>query len=351
MNILDIDPRNDNRWDELVKSCSNSSIYHSRSWLNVIVNSYGYQPFFLVLEDSNKELIAGFPAVRVSSRLTGKRVVGISFSDYADIITRNGNLIKEFSLMVIQYLEKTKSLPLEISCHDNCKLVSQFQTTRQTWNHSIQIKDSMDTMKQLFSSKARQNINIARKKGLLVEYSNTLSDMNEFYSLYVTMRKRKGLLPQPFNFFKSIHKIYQSKDMLDLIFIINNGKRVAGILIIAEPEFATTYALYSGSLTEAKFFRANDILYYHCIKRSIERGMKTLDLGRTSIDNLGLRRFKLKWGAKESVISTYQYPFKGEKQLLLFNRHSHKKIIHYFLSKMPSSVLKTVGGIVYPHLG
>jgi hypothetical protein len=48
---------------------------------------------------------------------------------------------------------------------------------------------------------------------------------------------------------------------------------------------------------------------WECIKRFADKGFDTLDLGRTSLANEGLGRFKLGFGAREERIEYYKYDF------------------------------------------
>ena len=51
---------------------------------------------------------------------------------------------------------------------------------------------------------------------------------------------------------------------------------------------------------------------WEAIKRYAENGFSRLHLGRTSLANEGLRRFKLGLGAREEKIEYYKYDFRKE---------------------------------------
>lgn len=59
-------------------------------------------------------------------------------------------------------------------------------------------------------------------------------------------------------------------------------------------------------LTLLTFFAGNVVLWV-AIKTLVQRGADTLHLGRTSMENEGLRRFKLSWGSEEEVIRYFRF--------------------------------------------
>ena len=61
LQIKRIDPLLDSRWDDYVFKNDNSNIYHHSAWGHVIQSSFGYKPLYLVLEDSEKNILGGIP--------------------------------------------------------------------------------------------------------------------------------------------------------------------------------------------------------------------------------------------------------------------------------------------------
>jgi Acetyltransferase (GNAT) domain len=93
--------------------------------------------------------------------------------------------------------------------------------------------------------------------------------------------------------------------------------------------------------------RPNNILMWEVIRRYAEDGFETLHLGRTSIGNEGLRRFKLGFGAREDKIQYCKFDFvKGTfiKQI----DHSAGWFNCPF-RWMPLPALRLAGEMLYPH--
>jgi hypothetical protein len=56
--------------------------------------------------------------------------------------------------------------------------------------------------------------------------------------------------------------------------------------------------------------RPNNLLFWEVIRSAVENGDRTLDFGRTDLDQEGLRTFKSGWGAAEEPL-TYSYVSTG----------------------------------------
>jgi hypothetical protein len=79
-----IDPLVDHRWNDLVASHPQASVFHQRGWLEALARTYGYEPFVLTSAAPGAPLGDGLVLCRVSSWLTGTRLVSLPFSDHCD---------------------------------------------------------------------------------------------------------------------------------------------------------------------------------------------------------------------------------------------------------------------------
>jgi hypothetical protein len=83
------------------------------------------------------------------------------------------------------------------------------------------------------------------------------------------------------------------------------------------------------------------------IRSLLRRGVKKLDLGRTSIHNEGLRKFKLAWNAEEKNIGYFRYSIPQEKFVSAPDESAgwHNRVFN----ALPSFVSQTIGQLLYPH--
>jgi hypothetical protein len=94
INILD--PLVDRRWDQLVASHPSASVFHDRGWLNALARTYGYQPLVITTANESEALENGIVLCRVSSWITGTRLVSLPFSDHCEPLLENLGQLPEF---------------------------------------------------------------------------------------------------------------------------------------------------------------------------------------------------------------------------------------------------------------
>jgi hypothetical protein len=83
--LVELNPLEDPRWDELVIGHPEGTIYHHSAWHQVLCETYGYTPLYLgqTIPGGNK-IFGIFSFMLVNSILTGKRVVSLPFTTYCN---------------------------------------------------------------------------------------------------------------------------------------------------------------------------------------------------------------------------------------------------------------------------
>ncbi len=89
LNIVRVDPRNDQLWQRLVEQAP-SGVFHSPSWIQVLTDTYGWQASAYVILDDRGEPCAGIPFCRITDIL-GERIVALPFSDYCDPLVNDAH--------------------------------------------------------------------------------------------------------------------------------------------------------------------------------------------------------------------------------------------------------------------
>ena len=76
-----LDPRTDERWEEFVERAERATMFHHPAWLELLAARYRYDFAASCLVDDDGRVVAGLPWARIESRLTGRRLVALPFSD------------------------------------------------------------------------------------------------------------------------------------------------------------------------------------------------------------------------------------------------------------------------------
>jgi lipid II:glycine glycyltransferase (peptidoglycan interpeptide bridge formation enzyme) len=117
-----------------------------------------------------------------------------------------------------------------------------------------------------------------------------LNDPSAFYTLYLRMRTQKGLLPQPFSFFRSVWEKLIERNQGDLYLAEYEGRTVAALLILIYNRLASYE--YGATDVSRLSLAPSHFLLWEAIQRSRRQGCIRFDFGRTSSDNKGLLLFK-----------------------------------------------------------
>ena len=165
-------------------------------------------------------------------------------------------------------------------------------------------------MLERFDSSVQRAIRKAEKSGVVVEIAHGLDAVRSFYELHQGTRQKHGGPPQPFTFFANIHRHIIEKGH-GFVALARTGDRV----IAAAVFFCFgKKAIYKFGASDEQFqqLRGNNLIFWKAIQMLAGNGVVELDFGRTSLENEGLRRFKLGWGTVESRIDYFKYDFKGK---------------------------------------
>jgi lipid II:glycine glycyltransferase (peptidoglycan interpeptide bridge formation enzyme) len=214
------------------------------------------------------------------------------------------------------------------------------------YGHKLDLTIGMGELFARLQSPVRRAIRKAEKSGLTVEASKTREAMLDFYRLHVWTRRRHGLPPQSLTFFLNIHEAIIKTGLGFIVLAQRETKPIAAAVFLHSG--ATALYKYGASDKGVQELRGNNLVMWEGIKRLTGKGLKTLHFGRTSVDNDGLRKFKLSWGTKEEIIEYFRFAFRPN---MWVNRCRNASQFHNRLfRRLPLAVNRVAGTLIYPHL-
>jgi len=214
------------------------------------------------------------------------------------------------------------------------------------YGHVIDLISNEKTLFSRLDSAIRRGIRKAQNTHLEVEFCSSLESVRTFYGLHCRTRQRHGLPPQPFRFFENIARHVLAKGHGFAAIARLNQRPVAAAVFFHQGR----QAIYKFGASDYAFqhLRPNNLLMWEAIKRYAANGCQQLHLGRTSLANEGLRRFKLGFGAREEKISYYKHDFL--KQAFVTDTDRAEGWFNRVFRLMPRPLLRLAGQILYPHL-
>src|SRR5664279_4168439 len=213
------------------------------------------------------------------------------------------------------------------------------------YGHQLVLEPDADRMFARLESSVRRAVRKAEKSGVTVTVSQSLEAMKVFYSLQCKTRRKHGLPPQPFVFFRNIFEHILSKN-LGMIAIASFGQRPIAASVYFQLGARAVYK-YGASDEAFQHLRGANVVMWEAIKWHARHGAKTLHLGRTSIGNEGLRRFKLGWGAGEQKIEYAKYDLRKNRYVTQTDEATgwYNRVFNV----LPMGLSRLIGAVLYRH--
>jgi hypothetical protein len=339
-----VNPVTTRKWDELLLTHPGYTFFHSSSWAKVLSTTYRYTPLYFT-SVANGKLEELMPFMEIDSRLTGKRGISLPFTDLCSPLLPaeggNGRLLDD----VIGHGIRSGWRHLEIRGGNGT--VSDTPAFSCFYGHHLDLVEDEEVMLSRFRNSTRRNIYKAISDGVKVTIGGSLPEMREFYRLNCMTRKRHGLPPQPYRFFRNLHEQVMAKDHGIVVLASLHDRVIAGAVYLHMGK----KAIYKYGASDLRYqsTRANNLVMWEAIRWYASRGYGHFCMGRTESDNDGLRQFKLGWRTREYTIRYYRYDLVGRSFVNskpgLGDRYAP------LFSRLPLPLLRAIGAMAYRHIG
>ncbi len=344
LNLQIINPITYPNWNDLVLSHPAYSFFHSSHWATVLAESYNYKPVYFVTIDE-KGLSCLIPLMEIKSFITGKRAVSLPFSDYCEPFIPDGYDLQDVMSYLHEWGVKSGWKYVEIRGYGD--FMEDVPVSSSYYGHVLDLSREEKEIFKSFSNSNKRNIKSAVKRDVEIKICSSLESIKAFYRLNCITRKRHGLPPQPYSFFKKIfaHVISQNHGIVVLADYVD--QTIAGAVYF---HFGKKVIFkYGASDSAYQYLRANNLIMWEAIKYYCNKGYEQLSFGRTDLDHEGLRRFKSGWGGDEQIIKYYKFDI--QKETFIQIKPGITKFKKRILEEMPVPVLKLVGSVLYRHIG
>ena len=211
--------------------------------------------------------------------------------------------------------------------------------------HTIQLEPDPDQVSKRFKRTHLQNIRQAEERGVKVEFGDKLEHLKVYYDLQLETRKRHGIPAQPWKYFALLWKYIVSDGKGFVLLAQNDNEYIAGMVYLSWGK--TLIAKYAASREDSFKLRPNNLLFWEGMRWGCQNGYQVFDMGRTELENKGLRNFKCRWGAVEEPLN---YSVLSAKA---FQPSSDKldRLLHTIIQRSPLWVCRLTGELLYKHVG
>lgn len=302
-----VDPLLDPEWDRLVAQHPAATIFHTSGWARVLASTYGYTPEYYIRKSENAPIEA-VCLMSVDSWITGRRAVSLPFSDRCEPLL-NGDSDFGSLLELLRGLGRNKGWKSIELRGLPTGLAGKASTI--FYEHTLQVGNDERRLFESFEGSVRRAIRKAEKSGVRASIETGLEAVRSYYELHCLTRKKHGTPPQPFLFFKNIHRHLLEKGSGFVALAKLDGQAIAGGIHFTAQRKG--FYKFGASNPEMDSLRPSNLVMWNAIMHLAEKGCELLDFGRTSLFAEGLRRYKLGWGTEEKELRYLKFsPETGE---------------------------------------
>lgn len=318
-------------------------VNHTKAWINVLEKSFPHIRGYIVSDSPLIDSESSFlPIYKINHPFNKTRWLSIPYATLSNPILKNKTDPKFFFRSLLNHPLR-KNYPVEIRASTQIKDRSLFTSFTGYLNHQVILDcDENEIFSRFHKTSVQDRIRKSLISGLSLREGTTIKDVEEFYRIYIQMRRELGLLPQPLKFFKNMWSELYPLNNVELLMVEKDGKVIAGMLNLKNKWLCSFEYLARAGQNDK--MHCNHFLFWHGIKRALHSNLKVVSFARTSAKNKGLDEYKRRWGTVVTPYYDLMYPGKGIK-----SREDH---IFYRLMKkitpgMPLSVLRLLGEFIY----
>ena len=348
-----VEPWTDARWDAYVASHPRATLYHTSAWIKLVCE-IGRYPSLSIIHEDDGNVTGVLPLVAVDSRLTGRRISTLPFSDSCFAIADHEDAARALIEGGRAARARRGAAFYELrgpSALRDGRDVEPDSFSRSTHfaNYVVPLAGDTEAVFKTFARTAvRQTITKGARLGVTVRESAEQRDLDAFYDLYVKNRRRHGIPPQPKRLFETILKTMTTSPRARLYLAEHESKAVAGLIVIRS--HGVSYAKYEGVDETRRELVALYPLFWKTIEDAIRAGDRFYDFGRTAGDNPGLNQFKERWGTTRIELPYYFDP--PAEGLSVVRSDSLKyRLFTTAFRRMPEAWSIAIGRRIFRHFG
>jgi FemAB-related protein (PEP-CTERM system-associated) len=287
------------RWTAYLARRRETSLSRHPAWLGVL--AAGLKHRTCSIEATVRDQIVGLlPLAYVNSLLFGRFLVSLPYLNTGGVLAddaRIGRALVDEAVALadrwkVRYLELRHEQPLEHPAF-TAKLTSKVHMR-------LNLPDSSEELWKQFASKVRSHVRQGEKHGFTIHWGSS-ELLPDFYAVFAHNMRDLGTPVFSQRLFAGILSTF--REQAELCVVRLASRPIAAALLLHG--LGVTEVPSASSLHRFNNTNANSLMYWHLLRRAVQRGQQVFDFGRSSLDS-NTYVFKKQWGAKAEP-ATWQY--------------------------------------------
>jgi Acetyltransferase (GNAT) domain len=355
LTVIELDFREDPRWEAFVSSHPDALIYHHSGWLSALESEYGQECITLACVDEKGGVCAVLPLFRTKGLpvnfgplSAGRRLSSLPRTPIAGPLATSLESAKAIVQHAVELVRAQPGMQLELKTKiaDLDKSVSGLiclpwrptytaelpvRTEGAVWEdfwETLRVPRNCVTCKDCrrlrFGNARRQHrvnwsVNKAIKLGLEVRDAESEEELAVWYQLYLLTMRHNAVPPRPFRLFQNLWSSLRPAGKMRLLLAEQNAgesrtgqkRLVAGSILLQFGQ--TVFYAFTGCAPADFNLHPHDILQIEAIRSACKSGFRWYDFGEVTEDHEALAQFKTKWGGDPKQLYRYYYPAPSDR--------------------------------------
>lgn len=286
-------PGDDLAWDEYVSRCPAAGLYHRYGWARVVQRSYQHPPVYLWARDEAG--VRGIlPLVLFRGALGGRSLVSLPFLDEGGVCADGETARRALWEAALGVARRERARSVELRQRDPSGLALQSQGSKVSV--VLDLARDPEAMWKRLDAKVRNQVRKATSSGLAPSWCG-MEGLDDFYAVFAHNMRDLGSPVHGRRFFAAL--LEEFAGTARLLIVRDGTQAVAGGVCMVFRD--TVLVPWASSLREWRSRCPSNLLYWEVIRSACEKGLRSLDFGRSSRGS-GTYKFKMQWGGREQPL-------------------------------------------------
>jgi len=345
LRTIEVDFKQDPRWNQFVSQHTGALIYHHSSWLTALESEYRQRCRALACEDASGRLRAILPLIhtrglpfKLGRSASGARLSSLPRTPVAGPLALDDEAMAAVLRQAVEFVRSEPGLQLEIKTRrqDLSDLVPELSCVPwrltlvqelpspaagvpwEEFSETVRLRRECGPCEECptlrFGNAKRRHrvnwaVNKAIKLGLRVREAESEAEVAAWYRLYLDAMRHHAFPPRPYRFFANLWSTLRPLGHMKLLLTeldMPSKRIVAGSILLRFGQ--TVFYAFTGCAHEDFRLHPHDIIQLELIRDSCKNGYRWYDFGEVTQANDSLAQFKAKWGTEAKQMYRYYYP-------------------------------------------
>jgi serine/alanine adding enzyme len=323
-------------WDQYLLRFGYDGFHLRSAWAVVFSTAFRHRPYFLSAMAGGR-IVGVLPLMHIRGPLFGSFLVSQPYLNTGGVLADGPDIASRLIEQATQLADRldVKHLELRHESHTAHALLNAESTEKV--HMRLPLPATTDELWTGLKSKLRSQVKKPLHDSTLTVQSGHMEQLQNFYEVFC--RNMRDLGTPPFSKELFSRMLLSFGNDAEIVTVLQQGRPIASGFLLHGPE--VTLIPSASSLREFNATACNMLLYWHCLRRSVERGQKAFDFGRSTRDS-GTWKFKLQWGAEEFPAVWQYYIRRGAAQDLRPSGGRFERVIALW-RKLPVWLTKLIG--------